>query len=185
MYTPEFTGPIEGWTANHVNKNLWKVKRLYDRADLMQEAYLVFDRVAKKYPDLETGSQFMALYKMAWSNQMINFANADTKDRVMCQMPIFRDEGSASSEETGEREFIGEHYHDGYLAVMIKQAPKEVISVLNLFLSAPQELLDVALASWNGSDKRCVAGGSKKICKMLGLDPKLDVMRMVADYFRH
>ena len=179
MYKPEFSGSIEGWTAKHVNRHLWQTQRMYSRADLMQEAYLVFHRVATKYPDLKDAAQFMALYKRAWANQMTNFANEDTRDRIMSPMPTYKDEDGMF-----EVEYMGDLDNDGHLATLIRQAPKEVLSVLNLFLSAPQEIIDLALASWNGEDKRCTAGGSKKICKMLGLDPKLDVMRMVTDYFR-
>jgi len=70
------------------------------------------------------------------------------------------------------------------LAIMLRQAPREVIMVMNLFLNAPTEIAEVALSGWRGKDKRCRAGGSKQICKLLGLPLDLDVMQMVDDYFK-
>jgi hypothetical protein len=55
---------------------------------------------------------------------------------------------------------------------------------LNLFLSAPTEIIELALAGWKGKDKRCKTNGSKKICHMLGLPQDLDVLQLVEDYFQ-
>jgi hypothetical protein len=55
--------------------------------------------------------------------------------------------------------------------------------VLNLFLSAPQELVEMALRSWSGNkDSRRKDGGSAHINRLLGLDPSRDVMQEVHDY---
>jgi predicted RNA methylase len=67
--------------------------------------------------------------------------------------------------------------------VMIRQAPREVTAVLNLFLSAPHEIMELALAAWTGPDKRKRAGGSERINRMLGLPLHVDAMQGVRDYF--
>ncbi len=176
-YSPEFTGPIEGYVVNFMKKHYWKVERTQTRDDVLQEARLVFLRCREKYQDLDTPQHFMALFKRAWANEFIDLANADTASRVLVQPPVDR--------ETGEQitDLYGESDNDGSLSVMLRQAPAEVTMVLNLFLSAPQEILDLALGSWKGRDKRCRTGGSKRICKMLGLPQELDVLKLVEDYF--
>lgn len=178
-YLPEFKGPIEGWVVNHATKNYWKVSRTLERADLMQEAYIVFMRCAGKYSDMDTPQHFMALYKTAWTRHFTDMANADTESRFITEMPRSRYDDNEVEVET-----VGDRDNDGALAVMLRQAPAEVKMVLNLFLSAPQEILDMALGTWNGADKRCKAGGSKKICQMLGLPPELDVIKITEEYFK-
>lgn len=177
-YSPEFTGRIEGWVVNFLTKNYWRVSRSTPRSDVMQEAYVVFLRVKRKYPNVDA-PYFMSLFKTAWTNHFTDMANADTEQRMFTEMPRSR-----SEDGDYELEPMGDVDNDGQLATMLRQAPAEVTQVLTLLLNAPQELLDVALSSWNGADKRCKAGGSKRICQMLGLPETLDVMKQVDDYFR-
>ena len=179
-FKPEFKGPIEGWTVNYVKRNIWKVERSMEWQDLMQEAYIVFLRVAAKYPEVETPQHFMALYKLAFTRAFIDFAYLDTKLRNEVSAS-----GIVSQDDTqGGYEVMGDLNNDGNLATLLRQAPREVLMVLNLFLNAPTELVELALSSWQGQDKRCKTGGSAKICRMLGLPPELDVMEMVRSHFQ-
>lgn len=178
-FNPAFKGPVEGYVVNFMNKNYFKVARTLERTDVMQEAYLVFMRVASKYPEVEAPQHFMALFKTSWYNHFTNLANADTASRVMVQAISYTtDDGNEL-----ETEYLGELDNEGYLSVLVREAPSEVLQVLNLFLSAPQELLEQALGSWKGRDKRCRAGGSARICKILGISPERDVLKIVEDYF--
>lgn len=181
-FSPAFKGPVEGYIANFAAKHGWRVSRLYQRDDIMQEAYLIFDRVVKAYPKVETPQHFMALFKRAWFNHFTDLSNEDTRSRVLVQHTEFEvDDGEAIAVD-----YVGDLDGDGYLATMLRQAPREISMVLNLFLNAPQEMLDIALGSWaGGRDRRCTAGGSKRICQMLGLDTSKDVMRAVEEYFQH
>lgn len=180
MYSPAFEGPVEGYVMNFINKHQWRVARAYQREDLKQEAYLIFLRCVGKYPDLETPQHFMALFKTAWFHHFTDLANEDTASRILVQAPVVStEEGTVTFDVAGDTE------HDGYLAILLEQAPREISMVLNLFLNAPQEILDIALGSWNGRDRRCKAGGSKKICQMLGLPQTRDVLKEVEDYFQH
>jgi hypothetical protein len=184
-YSPEFKGAIEGWTVNHVSKNMWKVARTQQRDDVMQEAYEVFMRVARRYPDLDDPRHFMALYKTSWLRHFTDLANADTADRVTVGMSSLRPSRDGGEDEEGERDFVGATDNDGALAVLIRQAPKEVKQVINLFLNAPQEILEMALAGWSDRrDARYATGGSRRLCRLLGLPDNVDVMDMVERHFR-
>lgn len=176
-YKPEFKGPIEGWTVNFCKKSMWRVEGSMEWADVMQEAYIVYLRCCSKYPDIDTPQHFMVLYQRAWVNQFTNFANADTKLRALVSENVLSPAESGASFES-----VGELMNDGHLALMIKQAPSEVRMVLNLFLSAPTEILDLALSDWK-QDQRRKTGGSAKICRMLGLPADLNVIQMVEEYF--
>lgn len=179
-YLPNFKGPIEGYVVNFMRKNYFKVQRTHERADVMQEAYVIYMRVVATYPDVEGAPHFMSLFKTSWYHHFTDMANADTAQRVLVQPQVYY------SEDGGEMttDYLGDTNNEGELAVMLRQAPNEVTQVLNLFLNAPQELLDLALGSWKGRDRRCRAGGSKRICALLGLSPAYDVMKVVEDYFR-
>lgn len=181
MYSPAFEGPIEGYVMNFINKHCWKVARAYQREDLKQEAYLIFLRCVGKYPDLETPQHFMALFKTAWNRHFIDLANEDTASRILVQAPV------ATMEDGYEvpYEIAGDTDHDGHLSLLLEQAPREISMVLNLFLNAPQEILDLSLGSWNGRDRRYKAGGSQRICQMLGLPQNRDVLKEVEEYFQH
>ncbi len=173
-----YQASISGYVINFLKKNYWRVASTMTYDDVQQEAYLVFVRVDRLYPDVED-KHFMALFKSAWARQFVDFAHADTAREIECQIPEYRSE----SGEYVQVEYAGELSNGGELATAIRQAPSEVKAVLNLFLSAPQELFELAIASWRGQDKRMKNRDSKKICKMLGLDENLDVMKMTYDYF--
>lgn len=184
--TPEFKGPIEGYVVNFLRTNYWRIESSTPRQDAMQTAYMVFLRVRNKYKNIPMGPHFMSLFKMAWFNEFTDLANADTKLR---QLVPFKSKGHQEdhgwSEVPGDpvNTVIGELECDGYLAVKIEQAPSEVKAVLNLFLNAPVELLDMALRGWHGRNKKSRAGGSERINRLLGLPADRDVLKEVEDYF--
>lgn len=173
-FVAEWAGPIEGYVVNFLSKQHWKIKRTVPWEDAMQEAYCVFLRCKRKYPDIEEPQHFMALFKTAWYRHFTDFTNEDTASRVVG--PHVVDEHGSAPEAVGELD------NDGALALMIKQAPREVTMVLTLFLNAPQELLDLALGSWR-ADRRMKVNGSEHINKLLGLPADYDSMQAVRDYF--
>lgn len=179
-YSPEFKGPIQGYVVNFLKSNYWRVAATQQRSDVMQDAYIVFMRVSRAYPDMDTPQHFMSLFKRSWVNHFTDLSNQDTASRALCQLQSRSDEGESNALDFDP---VGDLDNDGTLAIMLRQAPKEVVSVLNLFLNAPQEILECALRSWNGPDKRRRAGGSEKINKLLGLPKHVDALQAVHDYF--
>lgn len=169
MYQPEYEGPVKGWAIKYALANFWRVEATLTMDDMNQEAYLTFQRCVKKCPVAKTPSQFMALFKTAWTNQVNDLATSDTRYRAQAS--------DRNAEPMGSTE------NDGYLAILIKEAPAEVKAVLNLFLNAPTEILEMALGKWLLTDRRKIPGRSKRICRMLGLDEGLDVLQMVEDHF--
>lgn len=171
-YSPEYDGPIAGYVVNHLQANYWRVASSMEREEVLQEAYLTFLRCKKLYPDVEEAKHFMALFKTAWYRQFNDLSNRDTKLRVEVPLPTMRDDEGHER----EIEMVGELENDGLLAITIQQAPSEVKAVLTLFLSAPQELLELALSAVR-------AGNNKHLCRMLGLNKNIDVIRMTEEYF--
>lgn len=189
MYTPTYKGPIEGYAVKSTLPNLWKLQPyIEDMDEAMQEAWLTFDKCAKRYPDLDTPQHFMAIYKRAWANRMNDMADKATllRDRFVTPNTWKQDSEFNTVTLTYERmreQIVGEESNDGILAVLLEQAPREVRTVLNLMLNAPQEILDVLLADWRGDGKRAKAKGGQRINAALGFPADFDAMGAVEDYF--
>lgn len=171
-FQPEFKGPIEGYVVNFLATNYWRVATSMTHADCVQEAYLVFHRCTRY--EVENAKHFMALFKRAWINQFTDLTNNDTKHRA-AQLP-------QDMEEPDRPEPVGETDNAGYLRVLVQQAPHEVKLVLNLFLSAPSELLEMAMQSWRGAGK-LDAGGNRHVARMLGLPEDSRPLDAVQSYF--
>lgn len=179
MYVPEFKGPVEGYLVNQLSRNLWKLRPLYEHDDAMQEGYLVFMRVAARYPMLNDPPQFMALFKQAWSNHMIDLAKKATAARCMVSENQFDDEAN----EAWSRDHVGDLDTNGFVSILIQQAPGEVRLVLNLFLNAPHDLLEMAGAAWSKSRKHDPSG-NRFINRLLGLPDDHDSIGKVRRYFQ-
>ena len=178
-FLPEFKGPIEGYVVNHLKRSLWRIAATHTREEALQEAYIVFMRCAAKYPLIETPQHFMSIFKRTWENEFNDLSTKATKVRRMVPESGVSEEGEEVTFDT-----VGDLDNDGMLAVMIRQAPFEVMLVMNLFLTAPQELLDLALSTWraNGGQR---AEGDKAVAKMLGLPADSKPMEQTRNYFTH
>lgn len=178
-FKPEFKGPVEGWVVNQLCKGslaYWRVERTLSREEVMQEAYECFLRCCRRFPkspEFDTPQAFMALFKRAWGNQFADLATYDTEDRQYT---------SIDSSEIRLDEPAGALENDGFLSIMIQEAPSEVRLVLSVFLNAPSELLEMAFTAWRARGHNS-PGGSRHLNKLLGLDPSGDPVKLVEEYF--
>lgn len=156
----------------------WRVAETHDREDFMQEAHYVFLKLAARYPLVEGPQHFMGLFKTAWSNHLIELAQVATRARrLVPEVQLTDDEGAV-----WDRETIGDFDNDGVLTIMVAQAPAEVRMVLSLFLTAPQEIFDLAQSTWRQSG-RYRADGEAFVRRALGLPDTSFPLRAVFDYF--
>lgn len=177
----KWEGAVEGYVVNTMKTQYFRVQRTLTRDEYVNEAFIVFSRVQTKYKKtVDEDKHLMALFKTAWSRRLNDLSTEDTHQRMFVQAPITR---SSEGEDIEGFDPVGDLDNDGMLAIVIREAPQEIKQVLNLFLAAPQEILDVALAGWSGQDRRCKAGGSARICKLLGLPEDRDIMQEVEAYF--
>lgn len=180
QYVPRWEGPVEGYATNQVTRALWRVARTHDRDDLMQEARIVFWRCSRAYPVLDTPEHFMALYKTALRNRVHELANKNTRTPATASNDEWQESGNLA-----KREQPGDLDNDGYIATLVRQAPREVAMVLSLFLNAPAELLEIAEQSWSngrrGSEKRDV---NAMIRRFLGPAVGEQPVERVEAYFR-
>ena len=69
---------MEGWTRKFLSRQLWRVEGTYEFDDLLSEAWLVLDKVSRKYTDV-TEKHLMSLYQRSLSNRMHDLANEVTR----------------------------------------------------------------------------------------------------------
>lgn len=65
---------LEIWTRKFIARSIWRFHGEYDDGDLFSEAWLVFNRVYKKYGNIAI-RHFMAIYKIALLNQFHRLAS--------------------------------------------------------------------------------------------------------------
>lgn len=181
-YTPEWTGAVEGYVKNFLAKNLWRLRGTHEHEDAVNSAYVMFLVCASKYPALDTPQHFMALFKTAWTNEFNDLSVKAGNVRKAISMTDLNRVDEDGEEITTPIESVGEMDNAGALALMVKQAPKEVLMVLNLFLNAPQELLELATKAWTESGKY-QAGGERWVEKMLGMKAGTCPIKKTEEYF--
>lgn len=177
MSNMHFKGPVEGWVVNFLTKNHWRVANTHEMEDAIQEAALIFWRCRTRYPDVED-KHLMALFKTAWTRHFTDLARSASEARN-----IVSESDLASDDERGGRvDLVGEPDNEALLLLMIKQAPREIQTVLALFVSAPSELLEMATEAWRAGGKK-KAEGNKMINRCLGVAEDHDTIGNVRRYF--
>lgn len=181
VYTPEWTPPFEGYVANHVRRNLWKIERTHDRDDAWQECRWVFYDCCRRYTGkAKNAAHFMALFKMALGTHWIDLAAKASK--VRAEMQAFEDEDGSAVDYT--QDVAGETQNLGELRTKLRQAPSEVRTVLSLFLNAPAELVELATDTWRAQNRgrKASSGGAAHLNKLLGLTLTADPVALVEAY---
>lgn len=173
-----FHGSIEGYVVNQLKKDFWRVQRIMEWEDVMQEAYVCYMRTCGNYPDVVDAPHFMALFKRLWFTTFTNLTITATKSaHVVAHHQLITDD-----EDVPAADMAGSLDNDGRLAIMLQQAPAEVLSVINLMLNAPVEFLDMAASTWRKSGRN-KAEGSKAINRLLGFPEDYDSVGAVHRYF--
>lgn len=136
VFTPIWGPEYEKWAKGFIRNHKWRVDRLLDEDDLMQEAWITFNYVANTYPRCNCSKHFMALFKRAMINKM--------NDRS-CRVKRRREtpEGAISCDITEVLSGrIGEITNGGYLAALLNEQPEELKIVLKMLadgkLDAPE-----------------------------------------------
>jgi len=151
-----------------------------DYEDCLQEAKYIFCKVKKKYGNTGSPQHFMQLFKTSWTREFADLSTVNTKQRHVVSEHRLQDEDYEYSDECSL--LAGDFDNDGMLAIMIEQAPSEVKLVLQLFLTAPVEVLDLFSVQWKKCRKR-KEFGNQQLCEILGLPKNTDVVGIVTGYF--
>lgn len=180
-YRPVWSGPFKAYTEKYLHKNLWRVSRTCDFDDAMQEARIVFLDCSRRYAHVDNPAWFMSLYKRSLAGRLADLSTADTRYRstsgaLMCDV--------LAEDAEHDIEAVGELANEGELMTALRQAPAEVQTVLSFLLNAPSEILELVTATWRAEE--CKTGetyASVRLCRMLGLPERTDLLTQVRAYF--
>jgi|ERR1019366_4799806 hypothetical protein len=179
-YTPQWKGFVEGFVTNFLKKNYWRVQSHMEYDDVMQEAYVKFLYLKRKYGALDTPQHFMALYKISWVNDFHELSTLASKHRLeVCEHQLLDED---SDYFNMIESVVGDTNNDGELSVMIEQAPSDVKLVLQLMLTAPVEALEMFSAIWKQQGKKKEFNNTH-LCEILGLPFKTDIVGKINSYF--
>lgn len=180
-YLPRFHGAIEGYVVNFIRANGWRVQSSMEFEDVMQEAHVIFLRLAAKYGLTDTPQHFMALFKTAWRNHFVDLARTDSNLRL-CTL-------NSQMQEDEEGDYLalleslpGDLENHGYLRMLLEDAPSDIKTVLAFFFKAPDQLLESMSTAWKLAGRRDDRGNTM-LCEALGFTRGTDVIGMVSRYF--
>lgn len=127
LYTPEWEGPVEGYTKNFLRANFWRVERLMEYGDALSECYCVFLHLQREYFGVvDNPWWFMSLYKTSLWRKFNTLSNRDTAHRN--RIVYLEEQEMAEQAEVGAlAEFISD----------LENAPEEALALLRVLLDAP------------------------------------------------
>lgn len=122
-FEPQWEGAIEGWARKYARRNYWRVAKIMDFEDLMQDAYVKYLQCCQKYPGVNTPQWFMRLFQTAFHNHIHTLSSKQSSmgERVET---IRTEEGEHDSEYIVDN-VVGEVTNSGRLAVLLDQMPEE------------------------------------------------------------
>lgn len=124
-WVPSWDETFRGYAINFIKKNSWRCEHIHDFDDLLQDAYLTFRRVKAAYPEITEPKHFMALYKAALNNEIIDRARFK---RNKSQSEVVLDDDLLQFISDS----VGSYSNEGYLRALLDEMPPET----KLFLKA-------------------------------------------------
>ena len=67
------------WLFKTARQNFWRVANWYDFDDLIQDGYLTYYRICRRYPDVKERAHIMGLFQVSFINHLHRLANLRTR----------------------------------------------------------------------------------------------------------
>jgi len=111
------------WLLKTVQKNYWRVPKWYEVDDLVQDGFLHYLRVLRKYQEVRNPAHLMALFKVTFCNHLNDLSNRKT----WC------------TECNGIDEFAEVLFSEGWGEILkvIADAPPEIKRALHVLIIKP------------------------------------------------
>lgn len=172
-YKPEWEGFVYKIADYQVSKNMWRFGPYIDRQDAMQEAYIIFLTLSKKYK-VEKPQHFNTLFSTALRNKFIDIAKYSNGYKRNIPKEVLYENISLENGvfvEEDSNKFV-HNDNNGALVVMMEQAPEEIKKVLRLFFTAPIEAV-----------RKLVNMDERSICREVGIKAGTPIKKMMEEYF--
>ena len=168
---------VEPYLRKVADRVLWRIEPLgYTEEDFIQEAFFIYKKCLARYGTvLAPNGKLSPLFRVSINNFVTDLSHDSTKGNS------FLDNGRDVSDLFGEELF--DKTDNGYLNILIREAPKEVLEVVNLFFNTPAELLD-EVRGFLGAKHSKGFKSNKFLCKMLGYNrAKVNLVELTKNYF--
>ncbi len=181
-FVPEFDGAISGWAVNHIKRNYWRVASRYEFQDLIQEAWIIFDRTRDHYPHVNNPAQFFSLFRTTFINHIHDLAINSMTER---DLVVDVSDEDLSFEDILSN-IVGDSPNAGFANVLFSQAPQELKLLLHSMLD------DAKRGLFRQKMKRLDPGHrlserettNEYWCRIVGLDAtKVDLVDMLNEHF--
>ena len=145
------------WMLKTVRSQYWRVSRWYDVDDLIQEGYLTFYRIAKRYNATDR-PHLMRLFQVSFTRHLHMLASKRTRD---------------SSEVLAEEDLPECADDSARMSTFVAEAPARIRTLLKTLEKVDPKLLrEPYRRNANGSRETY----SERLCRLAGIDPKIDVL---------
>lgn len=170
VWKPVWGKEHSNWASSFNHENKWRCDSMLGHDDLMQESWIIFDKLTFTYPRVIEPKHFFALFKRSMVNKMHDRSCAKRrKDAVQAVLPA-----DVADFFIGR---IGETSNAGYLGALLNEAPEELRLVLEHL--AKNGCRDNKRRSRFEPRENL----SMKLCRSLGLpldvDPLADLKRLL------
>lgn len=132
-WSPQWEGSIKSWASKFIIENQWHCDRIHEFDDLLQDAHLIYLKIAERYPRVVEPKHFMALFQVALRNKIHDHS------RYMRRKRLLHEETSVDAAEIIASQ-VGETTNHGYLRALIAEAPEELRLALILLETQPETL---------------------------------------------
>lgn len=122
VFTPQWEGQIKRYATGYIREHMWRCRQYGSDEgekfqDLLQEAWIIFDRISYTYPRVVDPPHFLALFKTALRNYFHDHSRYTQKhiDETPCDVSVIC------------ADHVGEVTNEGYLRSLLANAPQELI----------------------------------------------------------
>lgn len=117
--SPYLDSGFKGWIYEYCRDNYWRAMPWYEFDDLLQDAYLTYTRICRRYPQIKRRSHLMRLFQTAFRRYLITLSNKNDVEVQDLDELI----GSDLEGQTGSA------MPDQLLRVLISEIPRDVYAV--------------------------------------------------------
>jgi hypothetical protein len=133
-WQPSWGGPIQQWARSFIIKNKWRCDHIHSHEDLLNDAYLIYMKLVEKYPRVIQPAHFMSLFQRALSNHIHDHSRYMQRKRE-CHIETRLDVSELFLDLPSELP------NDGYLNILLSEAPQELSLALAILREQPEALI--------------------------------------------
>ncbi len=183
QFSPRWEGPVFGFAKKFCLSHQWRTRPEYTCDDLMQEAWLLFNTIKDKYPEINRAKHFMGMFKVCLNNRVNQLANRRTKQHTKGDIPIstLTTDDSDNSDLSILAGITSGCLDQIEIDLLIADAPPVVAALLRNFNDESVRPRYVR----RGERKRIRQTTNELMCSVLGQNPDhVDMFEQVTNWLR-